>query len=48
MDRYKQQAQALRRETLSGIARTIAIKWRTLASPSHAPHPRQVPAPTHT
>ena len=54
MDRYydhlelQDRARALRHEALAGIARGAAIKWKALlARLSHAPLPRQGPAPTH-
>ena len=54
MNRYpdpfllQREARALRREALSGIARGVAIKWRTLVARSpDAPYPCQGPAPTH-
>jgi hypothetical protein len=64
MNRYpdpsvlRERAQALRRETLSGITCEAAIKWRTLvalltetasaAPASNAPHPCQGPTPSHS
>jgi hypothetical protein len=54
----QQNARALRREALAGIALEGAIKWKSLmdllrggVSPlpkSHAPYPCQGPAPTHS
>ena len=51
-------ARALRREALAGIACKGAIKWKSLLAflrserpplrPSHAPYPCQGPAPTHS
>lgn len=56
-DILRRNAEALRREALSGIAREAGIKWRSLMDllrtrrpprpHSHAPHPCQVPAETH-
>jgi hypothetical protein len=43
----RRQAQQLRHQELARIARAAAIKWSTFWKPSHAPHPRQVPHPTH-
>jgi hypothetical protein len=54
MNRYpdpshlQQQARALRREALAGIAEAVAIKWKALLdAASNAPHPRKGPTPSH-
>jgi len=63
MNRYpdpfvlQQNARALRREALAGIALEGAIKWKSLMDllrsghlplKSHAPYPCQGPTPTHS
>ena len=44
----RRQARQLRREELVRIVHEAAIKWSTFWKAKHAPHPRQVPTPTHT
>jgi len=46
-DGLHRRAEALRREELRRVARLAGLKWRALLRKFHAPHPRQVPAPTH-
>ena len=46
-DALRRQAQALRRQELARIARSIAIKWQTFVKVRHGPHPSKVPTPSH-